>query len=657
MLSSHNFVVLSDDTENGDERQFLPASKGRRGKERLRRAGGRELVLSARETGPVVIYARSGFPQRHHWSAWQKISKPSAYGAGRASCISGDISAGFGCECRRYPTALFSALQEIPMKKTALIARLDARTRGLRARGAAWLTASLMIIAASFGTASAEPRTLTAVMHSGLRVLDPVITTAHITRNHSYMIYDTLLSIDENFKPQPQMASWKVSEDGLTYTFTLRDGLKWHDGAGVTAADCVASLQRWAKRDGGGQMLMDYTASVTATDDKTFTLTLKEPFSYVIELIAKPSAVPLFVMPKRVAETPADKAITDTIGSGPFKFVTAEYQPGVKVVYEKSADYKPRSESASGTAGGKVVKIDRVEWVTMPDATTAVNALNAGEIDYIEQVQFDLVPLLKANSELIVDVHNKLGYQTMGRMNWLHAPFDNPKVRRAALLAIGQTDILNAMVGTAEYARPCNSYYGCGTLLASETGTKELKPDGNIEAAKALLKEAGYDGKPIVLMHPTDVVTLVTQPVVATAALRKAGFNVDLQPMDWQTLVSRRASQKPPAEGGWNIFFTNWVIQEVWNPISNPMLNGRGTKGAWFGWPDDPAIEAMRVEFVKAKTDDERKAIAAKIQEHALAVGNYIPLGQYLVPSAWSKKLSGWMYGPVPVFWNVEKKG
>jgi peptide/nickel transport system substrate-binding protein len=527
--------------------------------------------------------------------------------------------------------------------------------RAWRTIGASWLAASILTAVTTFG-AVAEPRTLTAVMHSGVRVLDPVITTAHITRNHAYMIYDTLLSIDEAFKPQPQMASWKISDDGLTYTFTLRNGLKWHDGGPVTAEDCVASLKRWAKRDGGGQMMMDYTASLEAADAKTIVLKLKEPFSYVLELLAKPSAIPAFMMPKLVAETPADKAITENIGSGPFKFVAAEYQPGVKVVYERNPDYVPRSEPASAMSGGKVVKLDRVEWVTMPDAQTAVNALNAGEIDYIEQPQFDLLPLIAANPDLKIDVHNKLGYQTMGRMNWLHPPFDNPKIRRAALLAIGQTDILNALVGNPDYYKPCLSYYGCGTPLEAKDGTEDLKPEGNIEAAKALLKEAGYDGKPIVLMHPTDVTTLVSQPVVATQALRKAGFTVDLQPMDWQTLVTRRASQKPPSEGGWNLFFTNWVIQEVWNPISNPMLNGRGKSGAWFGWPDDPEIEKMRVDFAKAKSDDERKTIAAKIQAHALAVGNYIPLGQYLVPSAWNKRVSGFLYGPVPVFWNVEKK-
>ncbi len=540
------------------------------------------------------------------------------------------------------------------MKKGSL-ATPTAR-RAARAFSAALLASSFLALSLmAGGAASAAPKTVTAVMHSGLRILDPVITTAHITRNHAYMIYDTLLSIDENLKPQPQMANWKVTADNLTYTFTLREGLKWHDGTPVTAEDCVASLQRWAKRDAGGQMMMDYTASITAPDARTIVLQLKEPFSYVIELISKPSAVPAFMMPKRVADTPADKAITENIGSGPFKFVTAEFQPGVKVVYEKNPDYQPRAEAPSAMAGGKVVKVDRVEWITMPDAQTAVNALNAGEIDYIEQPQFDLLPLLTANDELNVEVHNKLGYQTMGRMNWLHPPFDNAKIRRAALLAIGQKDVLNAMVGNPEYYKPCNSYYGCGTPFESDAGTEGMKPEGNIEAAKALLKEAGYDGKPIVLMHPTDVVTLVSQPVVAAAALRKAGFNVDLQPMDWQTLVTRRASMKPPAEGGWNIFFTNWVIQEVWNPITNPMLNGRG-KGGWFGWPEDPELETMRTAFVKATSDSERKSVATKIQGHAMMNGNYIPLGQYTVPAAWNKRVTGLLYGPVPVFWNVEKK-
>ena len=242
--------------------------------------------------------------------------------------------------------------------------------------------------------AIAAGKTITAVMHSDLRIIDPGFTTAYITRDHGYMVYDTLLATDSNFKIQPQMAEWKISDDKLTYTFTLRDGLKWHDGAPVTAEDCVASLKRWGKADGMGQKLMDFTASIEATDAKTITLKLKEPYGLVLESLGKPSSLVPFMMPKRMAETPAGQQITEQIGSGPFKFVQAEFQPGVKAVYEKNTDYVPRKEPPSWTAGGKVVKVDRVEWITMADAQTAVNALQSGDIDFMENPSFDLVPVL-----------------------------------------------------------------------------------------------------------------------------------------------------------------------------------------------------------------------------------------------------------------------
>src|SRR6202171_5782779 len=276
----------------------------------------------------------------------------------------------------------------------------------------------------------AAGKTITAVMHSDLRIIDPGFTTAYITRDHGDMVYDTLLATDSSFKIQPQMADWKVSDDKLTYTFTLRDGLKWHDGGPVTAEDCVTSLKRWGKRDGMGQKLMDFTASIEATDAKTITLKLKEPYGLVLESIGKPSLLVPFMMPKRLAETPPGKPLPGQIGSGPFKFVQAEFQPGVKAVYEKNTDYVPRKDPPSWTAGGKVVKVDRVEWVTMPDAQTSVNALQSGDIDFMENPSFDLLPVLAANKEIKIEILNKLGFQTLGRMKFLYSPFDNVKVRR-----------------------------------------------------------------------------------------------------------------------------------------------------------------------------------------------------------------------------------
>src|SRR6476659_9883944 len=368
---------------------------------------------------------------------------------------------------------------------------------------------SVLALSSALGSqAFAAGKTITAVMHSDLRVTDPILTTAYITRDHGYMVYDTLLATDSNFKIQPQMADWKVSDDKLTYTFTLRDGLKWHDGAPVTAEDCVASLQRWGKRDGMGQKLMNFTASIEATDARTITLKLKEPYGLVLESIGKPSSVVPFMMPKRIAETPADKAISEQIGSGPFKFVQAEFQPGVKAVYEKNKDYVPRKEAPSWASGGKAVKVDRVEWITMADAQTAVNALQSGDIDIWEQMTPDLIAVLAADKEIKVDTLNKLGFQTLGRMNFLYPPFDNVKVRRAAFLAMNQKDVLDAMVGNPDYYRVCGAVFVCGTPLASDVGSETLVKANGVAEARKLLAESGYDGTPIVLMAPGGVVTL-----------------------------------------------------------------------------------------------------------------------------------------------------
>jgi peptide/nickel transport system substrate-binding protein len=512
-------------------------------------------------------------------------------------------------------------------------------------------------LAAASAFASPLPaKTLTAVMHSDLRILDPIFTGAYITRDHGYMVYDTLLATDSSFRIRPQMADWKVSGDKLTYTFTLRDGLKWHDGNPVTAEDCVASLRRWAKNETMGQTLMDFTASLEATDEKTITLKLKEPYALVLESLAKPSSKVPFMMPRRLAETPADQQIPEQIGSGPFKFVKGEFQPGVRAVYEKNRDYVPRKEQPSWTAGAKVVKVDRVEWIAMPDAQTAVNALQAGDIDFLENVPFDLVKRLAANSDLKVQTLDRLGFQTIGRMNFLYPPFDSVRVRRAALLALNQKDVLDALVGNAEYYQICGAVFGCDTPLATDLGSESLVKGNGMAEARKLLAESGYDGTPVVIMAPGDALVFKAQPIVAAQLLREAGFKVDLQATDWQTVVSRRASKKPPKEGGWNMLFTNFVIADVVDPVVNILLNAKGTNGAWFGWPEDARMEAMRDAFVRSSSRDEQKKIADDIQREVYDQTIYVPLGQWRGVAAWRKSLSGVLDGPAtPVFWNIDK--
>jgi peptide/nickel transport system substrate-binding protein len=517
------------------------------------------------------------------------------------------------------------------------------------------LTVPAVAIALALAAPSlAVAKTITAVMHSDLR--DPgMMTTAYITRDYGYMVYDTLVATDANFKVQPQMADWKVSDDKLTYTFTLRDGLKWHDGTPVTAEDCVASLRRWGKVDGMGQKLMDYTASIEATDAKTITLKLKEPYGLVLESIGKPSSIVAFMMPKRLAETPPGKSVPEQIGSGPFKFVQAEFQPGVKAVFEKNKDYVPRKEPPSWTSGGKVVKVDRVEWITMADAQTAVNALQSGDIDFLEVPSYDILPVLAADKNIVVETTNKLGFQTMGRMNFLWPPFDNVKVRRAALMAMNQKDVLDALVGNPKYYETCGALFVCGTPLASDVGSEAVVKGTGMAEAKKLLAESGYDGMPIVLMAPGDVVTLKAQPIVAAQLLREAGFKVDVQATDWQTVVSRRTNQKSPKEGGWNLFFTNWAGADLMNPIVNFAIGGKGKSG-WFGWAEDAKIEQLKDAFVRASSPEEQKKIAVDIQKEAYDQVIYMPLGQFTQPSAWRKSLTGVLGGPAtPIFWNIDK--
>ena len=532
----------------------------------------------------------------------------------------------------------------------------NAKPAGLRNKlRSSLLSATVASIALMAGPVSAE--TVRAVMHSALRVLDPIMTTAYMSRNHGYMIFDTLYSLDSNLVPQPQMVeSHTVSDDGLVYKFTLREGLKFHDGAPVTGDDVAASIARWGERDGMGQVLMSFVESMGSDGDNVFVINLKQPYGLVIDSLAKPSSNVPFIMPKRLAETPSTEPIPEQIGSGPFKWMADEFQPGVKVVYEKFEDYVPRSEAASWASGGKVVNVDRVEWIVMADDQPALNALQAEEIDYWEQPPADLLPILEANPDITVKNLNGLGFQTIMRPNTLNAPMDDVRIRNAAIAAVNQKDVLDALVGTPELYNICGAMFVCDTPLATDVGSETLTAGNGMEKAKALLAEAGYDGTPIVLMHPTDVASLRSQPVVVAQAMRDVGFVVDLQAMDWQTLVGKRASQASIADGGWHMFITNWVGADVFNPLVNNMVNGKGKDGGWFGWPDVPKVEELRTAYATSQSLDEQKKIAEEIQKIAYEEGMYAPIGQYFVPAAWSNTLEGVLDGPAPFFWNITKK-
>jgi peptide/nickel transport system substrate-binding protein len=501
--------------------------------------------------------------------------------------------------------------------------------------------------------ASAQQKVLKFIPQADLRILDPITTTAYITRNHGYMIYDTLFATDAKFQVQPQMVDkYELSADKLTYTFTLRDGLKFHDGAPVRSADCIASIERWAKRDALGQKLAEVTDSWKAVNDKTFTLKLKKPFPLALEALAKPSSNVPFIMPERIAKTDASTNITEPIGSGPFKFVKEEWVPGSKVVYVKNTDYVPRKEPSSWAAGGKVVKVDRVEWIYIPDSATAAAAINAGEVDWWEQMPPDLIPVLAKNKSIKVENIDPLG--SMG-FNFMWPPFNNQKMRQALLYAIDQNDYVLGIAGDMKNGHPCYSYFTCGTPLSSELGAEPMKGKRDFEKAKALIKESGYKGEKIVIISASDQPIVQSQSLLTAEALRKLGLNVELQAGDWGTLITRRTSKEPVEKGGWSIFHTWLVGPDVTTPAVNFAVRGSGQKG-WFGWPDDPKIEELREAWFNATDPVSSKKAADAIQLRAFDFVPYIPTAQFILPTAYRTNLSGVIIAPMTLMWNVEKK-
>jgi peptide/nickel transport system substrate-binding protein len=509
-------------------------------------------------------------------------------------------------------------------------------------------------LAASVGAASGQ-KTLKVVMHSDLKIVDPIWTTAYITRNHGYMVYDTLFAMDEKGEIKPQMVEkYTESADKLTFVFTLRDGLLWHDGAPVTAEDCIASIKRWAARDATGQKLMTFVDTMTAQDAKTFTIKLKEPTGLLIFGLGKPSSNVPFMMPKRVADTDPNTQISDFTGSGPFVFKRDEWKPGDKAVYVKFDKYKPRAEPSSGLAGGKAVHVDRVEWLAISDQQQAINALLAGEIDFIEAPSHDLLPLLKSDSNIALVNWNPLGNQYTLRPNHLQKPFDNPKVRQALLYAFNQKDFLDATIGNPEYYKVCKAMFVCGSPLASEKGMEGLL-ESNFQKARDLLKEANYDGTPIVLLHSTDLQVLTNLAPVAKSLMEKAGFKVDMQSMDWQTVVGRRVKKDPANAGGWHAMLTSWVSADILNPVMAGFVNASCDKAA-FGWPCDAAMEKLRDDFARATDPVKQKEIAEAVQVREREVVTHIHLGQWYLPAAMRKSVTGMPITPAPVFWNIEKK-
>jgi peptide/nickel transport system substrate-binding protein len=383
-----------------------------------------------------------------------------------------------------------------------------------------------------------------------LSVLDPVATGLRSTRNHAYLVFDTLYGIDTSWMAQPQMVEGhQVDEDGLTWTLTLRDGLRFHDKEPVLARDVVASIRRFAQRISLADALMAATEELSAPDDLTVRFRLKRPFPHLPEALAGPGANVPAIMPERLAATSPFKPVAEIVGSGPYRFLPDEHVSGARAAYERFALYQPRSGGPLGfTSGSKIAHFDKVEWLIL-DPFSAMAALRSGEIDWWE------VPLNDQATALARDRNIAVVFQyatAMGilRFNHLHPPFKNVAVRQALLGAVAQAEAMTAVAGTDRaFWHDGIGLFPTGTPFANDAGIEVLRGPRDYAAVRQALARAGYNGEKIVVLAPTDAQGIRALSLAGTEQLRRAGMNVDLQEMDLGTVLRRRFSQAPPRQG------------------------------------------------------------------------------------------------------------
>jgi peptide/nickel transport system substrate-binding protein len=537
------------------------------------------------------------------------------------------------------------------IRRRTLLASASLASTGLASTGLATTGA---LAAPRIGLA-AGTNTLRFIPQADLAVLDPVWSTAYVTRNHAMMVFDTLYGMDSDYRMSPQMLEGHTtSDDGLTWNLTLREKLTFHDGTPVLARDCVASIRRWAARDSYGQTLMAVTDDITASDDRTIRFRLKRPFALLPAALGKPGSSICAIMPERLALADPFKQVTEMVGSGPFRFKADERVAGARIVYERNAAYVPRpGGTPSFTAGPKMAYVERVEWVVIPDPGTAAGAMQSGEMDWWEAPTFDLLPLLKRNADLRLSAPDPLGFMGCLRMNQLQPPFNNKALRQAVLSAISQDDYMSVAGGDPENWRANVGVFCPASPMANQAGMQALTSPRDVAAAKKAVAASGYNNERTVLLVPSDFPVLKALGDVGADLLKTIGINVDAQYSDWGSMVQRLAKTDPVDQGGWSLFHTYWSGLDQFDPAGHVYLRGNG-KAATRGWPTSEKLESLRDQWLYSGDAAERSQIAAQIQQQAFVDVPYIPLGQILPPTVYRKTITDVLTG-YALFWNLKK--
>jgi peptide/nickel transport system substrate-binding protein len=509
---------------------------------------------------------------------------------------------------------------------------------------------------ASPADAQGNPRVLRVVPSADLAELDPTRGPNLVARIYQQMVFDTLFALDSNIQPRPMMLErHSVSDDGLTYSFTLRPGLRFHDGSPVTTRDVVASIERWMNGTSIGGQLKTRLASMSVVDERSFTLTLNQRFGLVEFLLAGPGAPIAAIMREADARRPEGAPLTRPVGSGPFRYLADERREGNRVVFERNPDYPSRSEPSDGLAGARQVKVDRVEWSIMPDPTTAANALATGEVDFIEAVGADLAGFLRRRNMTVRRIAALPTYAFV-RPNFQVPPFNDVRARQALALLVDQAEMMPAVAGAEGRWSACHSFSVCGSIYGTDAGSEPYRRT-DVARARQLLQEAGYRGEPLILLGTTTLAPINTMTQVLARRMQDAGINVDVQMTDFPTMLQRmHAQDRPIGQGGYHLF-TYYAVGTSWfHPLMNLSLDvSCGTRN-WAGYPCDAQGEQLRQAFFAAPDDAARRAGFEAFQRRMWEYLPYVPAGQFDVFSAYRPNVSGVLDATFITYWNIEKR-
>lgn len=518
------------------------------------------------------------------------------------------------------------------------------------------LGAAALGLAARPAVAQTAPRkVLRVVPHAEPQVFDPHQSQVNITSMHAALVYDTLFSWDADMVPRPQMVErWTRSDDGLLYTFTLRNGLRFHDGSAVTTRDVVATLKRLLIRDSQNQILAGLVVGMEPVDERSFTLRLREPFGYTEFMLSGSNGVSGGIMREREAMTDPYTPIREIVGSGPYRFVAAEYRPGSRLVYERNPDYVPRPEPASGFAGGKRVHVDRVEWVIIPDPPTAFAALRRGEVDFIDAPLLDMLPTITGDPDIVIGEVWPIETYGVLRFNHLHPPFNNVLARRAVAHAVSQRDYMAAAYGDEKWWRECYAFWICGSPNGTEAGSEPYRRQ-DLDRARQLVEQSGQKGAKVVLIGGNDIPAYRQMSLVTADILKRIGFVVDMQLSDWGSVAARRAKKDPPDQGGWNVFHTSANGAQLASPLTSPSTIMTCDGRNFVGWPCDEESEAMRQRYIREANTEAQRALLERMHRRLWEQLPYVPLGQFRQPFLWRRNVTGVVRANTLVFWNIDK--